>query len=147
MALVVFGFVVTACALTCQGIYVLRTGQTTPFFVRPSRSRALSSAIPRLAYAMLYLFPVGGVAVILAIALAKSGARRLQSWLVGNLGMIFWSMFFLLLGVLLLTQPVKMLRWTIRDNPELAENKSVVVITRLIGTGLLGMGIVMLARL
>lgn len=147
MALVVFGFVVTACALAYQGIYVLRTGQTTPFFVRPARSHALAGSIPRFAYAVLYLFPVGGIALILATALAKSGTRRLQSWLVGNLGMIFWSMCFSFIGVLLLAQPAKMLRWTIRDNPELAENKSVVVITRLIGTGLLGMGIVMLARL
>ena len=83
----------------------------------------------------------------LAMALAKSGVGRIQSWLVGNLGMIFWSSCLSFVGLLLLGQPVRMLRWTIRDNPELAENKLVLVITRFIGVGLLGMAIVMLARL
>jgi len=61
--------------------------------------------------------------------------------------MIFWSLCFVLIGILNLVQPVKMLRWTIRAHPELAENKSVIVITRLIGVGLLCMGVTMLARL
>jgi hypothetical protein len=147
MALVIVGWLLTACALAYQGIYILRTGQTMLFFVKSVHSRAPSGVLLRVAYALLYLFPVAAITVILATALAKGGLRRVQSWVIGNLGMIFWSICFLFIGLLLLAQPEKMLRWTIRANPDLADNKSVVVITRCIGVGLLGMGIVMLAKL
>ena len=147
MALLILGWLLTACAFAYQGVYILRTGHTTPFFVKHAHSRAPSALPARLAYALLYLFPVAAITVILATALAKSGVSRVQSWLIGSFGMIFWSLCFSLIGLLLLAQPEKMLRWTVRANPELADNKSVVVITRFIGVGLLGMGLVMIARL
>jgi hypothetical protein len=60
--------------------------------------------------------------------------------------MIFFSICLLLIGLLLLTQPEKMLRWTIRNRPGLADDKFVVSLTRWIGLGLMFMmGTAMLA--
>jgi hypothetical protein len=147
MAVVIVGSLLTACALAYQGVYILCTGQTMLFVVKPIHPRAPSGLFQRLGYALVYLFPAVAIMVILATALTKTGVIPVQSWVIGHFGMLFWSLCFLVVGGLHLALPEKMLRWTIRANPELADKKSVVVITRFIGVGLLGMGIAMLARL
>jgi hypothetical protein len=147
MAIVIVSWLIAACVLVYQGIYVLRTGCITLFFIRPEYSRAASGLLLRLSYAFVYLFPGVAIVVILVTALSRAGVARVESWVIGNLGMLIGSLFFMLIGFLLLVQPEKMLLWTIRDHPELAGNKAATVIARLIGIGLLTMGGVMLANL
>ncbi len=151
MLIVIVSWLLMICALVYQAIYVCRTGRPTLFFMKFTGSRASTRAplgtFSRLAHALLYLFPAVAMTVILATALSKSGVNRVRSYLIGNLGMILWSLFFLLIGLLLVVQPQKMLRWTLRANPELEDKKSAVVITRLIGVGIVGVGAVILARL
>jgi hypothetical protein len=87
------------------------------------------------------------IAVILAVALKKAGVKRVQIWVMGNFGMIFWSLYFLLMGFLFAVQPEKMMRWMMRANPQLVDNRSIVIVARLVGVGLMGMGLVFLAKL
>jgi hypothetical protein len=147
MAIVIVSWLIAAYVLVYQGIYVLRTGRITLFFIRPEYSRTASGLFLRLSYAFVYLFPGVAIVVILVTALSRAGVARFESWVIGNLGMLIGSLFFMLIGFLLLVQPEKMLLWTIRDHPELAGNKAATVIARLIGIGLLTMGGVMLANL
>jgi len=147
MALVIVGGLVTACALAYQAFYTLRTGHTMLFLLKPARTHAPSRATLRIAYTLLYLSPAVAIAVILAVALKKAGVKRVQIWVMGNFGMIFWSLYFLLMGFLFAVQPEKMMRWMMRANPQLVDNRSIVIVARLVGVGLMGMGLVFLAKL
>jgi hypothetical protein len=64
-----------------------------------------------------------------------------------RIGMIFRSLCLLVVGLLSLVQPEKMLRRTIRDKPELADDKRAVIILRFIGAGLFVMGLKALVTL
>jgi hypothetical protein len=81
------------------------------------------------------------------MALSKWGVLDIQTWARRNFSMLFWSLCLSLIGMLLVIQPEKMLRWTIRDNPDIAHNKSAVIITRFIGIGLVGLGLTIIRML
>jgi len=146
-ALVIVSWLIGVVVLACQAIYIFCTGQTNWFFARPLRSHPLSWGSRRIGYVLIHLIPAVGMTVLLLTALTKRGIEPVLSWVTENFGMFLYSLFFLLIGLLLLVQPEKMLRLTIRDNPELAESKFAVVIKRCIGAGLFGMGFQIIARL
>ena|SRR5258707_925909 len=145
LAPIVAYWVLAIVALTYQGVHILRTGHTDLFFVKPVDAHAPSGMARRLSYASIYLFSAGGMTAILATALTRSGVSRLQTWLANNFDMLFFSLCFAVVGLLLLLQPARMIRWTIRDRPELADNKSAVLVMRFLGVWSLGMGYMMLA--
>ena len=58
-------------------------------------------------------------------------------------GLLIGSSVFLVAGVLLLLRPEKMLRWTARTNPEIASNRFVLTMTRLIGVGFMAMAVLL----
>jgi len=62
-------------------------------------------------------------------------------------GMIYYSVLLGIVGVLFAAQPARMLRWTIRNHPELADNQGVLIIARLIGVGLLAMTLFIVEKL
>jgi hypothetical protein len=144
LAPIVYGWVLVILALTYQGVHILRTGQTDLFFVKPVDGQAPAGLVRRLSYACIYLFPAGGMTAILVSALAKSGASRLETWLANNFGMLFFSLCCAVVGLLLLLQPARMIRWTIRDRRELADDKSAVLVMRFLGVCSLGMGYMIL---
>ena len=145
MALVIAGWLATGAILIYQGVYTLFSGRVTLFFARSAQVRAAPGPFSRVAYAFIYLFPGVGAMVILAGALAKSGIARAEEWMLDNFGLLLGSSLLALVGLLHLLGPKKMLRWTIRTHPDLADNSTVVVITRLVGAGLLLIGLIMLS--
>jgi len=114
MALVILGRLLTACALLYQEIYTLRTGRANWFFQKPAASQTPLEVLSRLAYASVYLFPAIAIIVILATALVKPGLSRVETWVIGNSGMLFGPLLFSIIGLLHLVQPEKMLGRTIR---------------------------------
>jgi hypothetical protein len=147
MALVIVGWLTTACVLLYQGIYTLRTGYITLFFAKPEHSRPASGPVSRFAYAFVYLFPGVAAIVILVIALTRAGLSRPADWSIENFGTLFWPVCAIAIGVPSLLRPEQILRRTLRDNPELADNSFVVLITRFIGAGFLFVGFSILATL
>ena len=143
MPRIVFGSLLTAAVLLCQGIYTLRTGQTSLFFAKPG-AQAPSRAIRRFVSAFLYLFPAASIAVILASALARSGVSPLRSWLVENLEVLLSSLCFSVVGLLSFSKPEGMIRWTLRDRRELAGSRLAVMIWRVLGACFVWMAILML---
>ena len=68
----------------------------------------------------------------------------MASWIARNFGILFYGLFF---GMLIAVKPEMMLRWTIRDHPDLARNKSAIALSRFIGAALLLGGLMILAVL
>ena len=64
-----------------------------------------------------------------------------------NAGMIFFTVLLAVIGAMHLAEPARMLRWTLRNNPELGENRAVLIVTRFIGLGLLVLALFILAKL
>jgi hypothetical protein len=98
-------------------------------------------------YAFTYLFPAVGIIMILAMELARAGVMLVRTWIQMNLALLFWSTCFLVVGALLLVRPEQMLRWTVRHAPQIAGDKPVQLVARLIGVGFLAIALMMLKRL
>ncbi len=147
MALVIVGWLTTACVLLYQGIYTLRTGYITLFFAKPEHSRPAPGQVSRFAYASVYLFPGVAAIAILVIAVSRAGLTRPADWVIGNFGTLLWPICAIVVGVPTLLRPEQMLRRTLRDKPELADNSFVVLITRFIAAGFLFVGFTILATL
>jgi hypothetical protein len=147
MAYVIVGCLITASALIYQALYVLRTGHTNWFFVRAVRLHVTLGKPARIMHALVYGFPGIGIMVILATSLARADSKRVLTWVMENYGMLFFCLCFMIIGLLYLAQPARMLRWTIRTNPEIADNKSAIIFARFIAVGLIGMAIAMLISL
>lgn len=147
MGLVIVGALLIACVLLYQAICTFRTGRLILFPVKFAHPGANSRILHRACLALIYLFPAMAIIAILTTALSKWGVLGIQTWAMRNFSMLFWSLCLSLIGMLLVTQPEKMLRWTIRDNPDIAHNKSAVVITRFIGIGLVGLGLTIIRML
>jgi hypothetical protein len=62
-------------------------------------------------------------------------------------GMIYYSALLGIIRVLFAAQPGRMLRWTIRNHPDVADNQGALVIARLIGVGLLAMTLFIVEKL
>ncbi len=142
MALVIFGWLLGACVMTYQAVYILRTGRTTLFLDK--RARAPAGLVTRLRYAFVYLFPAVGIIAILATELVRAGVNRVWAWLSARLGAVALGSFMVITGLRLMVQPEKMLRELIRENPEVLEHRSTMVIARAVGTVLFGIGAVAL---
>jgi magnesium-transporting ATPase (P-type) len=147
MALVIVGWLTTACVLLYQGIYILRTGYVTLFFSKPERSRLASGPFSRIAHAFVYLFPGVAAVIILAITLFRVGISRLVDWVIGNFGTLFWPLCAIALGIPTLLRPEQTLRRTLPQNPELVNDNFVVLITRFIAAGFVLVGFAILATL
>lgn len=147
MALVILGWVVVSGFLVVQTIYVISTGQTMLFLVKPEHRHAPVGPLSRLIYALVYLFPSVGMIVILVGALKRHGLEPVRMWLHGNFGMLFYILLLAASGLLCLIQPVRMLRWTLRNNPEVANTRAGVMTARLIGLAVLLVSLFILAKL
>lgn len=132
MAFVIVLWLVGIGFFLAQGIYVIRSGQTT-LFVLKTQHRSPIGVVQRGAYATVLLLPALGMTGVLAAALAKSGFDPIKRWFDKNGGMLFYILLLGACGVWSLVQPAGMLRWTIRTNPELADNKAVLTTIRLVG--------------
>lgn len=142
MALVIFGWLLGACVMTYQAVYILRTGRTTLFLDK--RPRAPTGLVTRFRYASVYLLPAVGMIAILATELVRTGVGRVWGWLSARLGAVALCSFMMITGLLLVVQPEKMFRELIRQNPELLEHRSTMVIARAVGTVLFGIGALLL---
>jgi hypothetical protein len=147
MAFVILMWLLIAGVLLFQGMYVIRTGQTMLFLTKHEHRHPPAGPLSRVVYALIYWFPSLGMIVILASSLRRAGFSPLKVWLGRNSGMFFLALFLAVGGVLYIAKPAMMLRWTLRRNPELADDRFVIGITRLIGLAILCMAIFMLAKL
>lgn len=147
MAFVGLMWLTVATFLFAQGVHIIRTGQVTLFLAKPEHRPPARSALVRSAAAFLYLAASVGLTAILARKIEQVGLGPLRAWLHSIFGMLLWSFVLAAIGILHLLQPAKMLRWTIRFNPGLADNRSVVITTRLIGLGVLCVAFAIMARL
>jgi hypothetical protein len=132
MAFVIVLWLVGIGFFLAQGIHVIRSGQTTLFVLKAQR-RPPIGGVRRGAYAIMYLLPGLGMAGVLAAAFRKSGFEPVRKWFNANNGMLIYILLLGACGVWSLAQPASMLRWTIRTNPELADNRAVLVTIRLVG--------------
>jgi len=144
-AVVIVSWFIVGAFLVLQGVYTLRTGRITPFFTRPVYSRSARGPAGRLAYAFVYLLPGAAALIIIAVEGRRQGMGHVGTWFVDNLGMAVGASIFVALGLLHLFKPERMLRWTVQTHPELSRNAVVVVTTRVIGLGLLCLGLGMFA--
>jgi hypothetical protein len=147
MAFVILMWLMTAGVLFYQGLYVIRTGQTMLFLTKREHRHPPVGSLSRLAYAFVYWFPSVAMFVILATSLKRAGFGPLRAWLGRNSGMLFYALFLGAAGALQIAKPSMMLRWTLRNHPELADDRFALWITRLIGLALLCMAIFMLAKM
>ena len=147
MAIIVAIWILLVIALVAQEIYVVRSGQTMLLLVKRQHRHPPVSAGQRLAYAFVYLFPGFAMTVVLITAMKTAGLGAVREWFEHNSDDLFFLVVFAVVGVLNLACPTKMLRWTLRRNPELADNKTVVLITRLIGLGFIVFALAILAKL
>jgi hypothetical protein len=132
MAFVIALWLVGIGFFLAQGIYVIRSGQTT-LFVLKTQHRAPIGVVQRGAYAVMYLLPALGMAGVLAAAIRKSGFEPVRKWLNENSGMLIYILLLGACGAWSLAQPASMLRWTMRTNPELADNRALLLTIRLVG--------------
>lgn len=144
-AVVIVSWLIVGVFLLSQGIYTLRTGQITPFFTRPTYSRSARGLIGKLVYSFVYLFPGFAALIIIAMMVRRHGIEHVETWIDDNFGMAVGASLFVVLGLLHLFEPERMLRWTVQTHPELSRNGMVVVTTRVIGLGLLCLGLGMFA--
>ena len=143
MARVVFGVLLMMSVLLYQGIYVLRTGQTALFGSKVTREP--SRGLRKLTYTLLYLVPAVSAGVILGESLARSGLGPLQSWAAENVDAITIALLFSIVGLLSVGMPEAMMRWTLPGRLELVDNSNVVRLWRVLGFGLVWLGVQMLA--
>lgn len=144
-AVVIVGWLAVAVFLLLQGIYTLRTGHITPFFARPVYLRSARGPVGRLGYSFVYLFPGVAAFIIIVMMVYREGIDQVENWIVDNAGMALGASLFVVLGLLHLFRPELMLRWTVQTHPELSRNAAVVLTTRVIGFGLLCLGLGMFA--
>ncbi len=147
MGLVIVGALLVAFFLLYQAIHILFKGQFVLSYPRFAHPRPALRPIRRVCYALVFVFPVAGIFAILATALSKRGVLGIQTWVTTNFGMLLVSLCLSLVGTLVAVQPERMLRWTIREHPDLAREKSVIRMARLIGIGLVGLGLIILLML
>ena len=140
-AVVIVIWLIVGVLLLLQGIYTLRTGRVTPFFTKPIYSRSARGLVGRFGYSFVYLFPGVAALVIIARVVCRQGIEHAETWIVANLGMALGASVFVVLGLLHLFEPERMLRWTVRTHPELSRNGTVVLTTRVVGLGLLCLGL------
>ena len=145
--IVVASWVIVGAFLVFQGVYTLVRGRVTLFFVRPTYSRSARGLIGRLGYSFVYLLPGVAAITIFGLMIGRVGIDRARTWVVDNVGMLLGSLLFVTLGLLHLIKAEHMLRWTIRTHPELSQSTTVIVVTRVIGLGLLCLGLGMLAAI
>lgn len=147
MAFVILMWLVVAGFLVIQAVYVIRTGQTMLFMVKPEHRHPPVGPLSRFCYAFAYLFPSIGVMLILGAQLRRKGLGPVKAWVGENFGSLFYVLVLAAGGALYLAVPAKMLRWTLRNSPGLAENKSVLITMRLVGLGILLVALFILAKL
>ena len=148
MAFVVLMWLAGATFFFIQGVYIIRTGRVSLLFAKPEYQYSPRSVFVRLGYACFYLAISIAMLAILANQMERIGVSPLKKWLDENFGMLFWCLFLAVGGILYLVQPSKMIRWTIRSNdPTLANNRSMIITVRLIGLGILGVALAIMAKL
>jgi hypothetical protein len=67
------------------------------------------------------------------------------AWLRADYGMLVLSVYLALGGLFTALRPATMIRWTLRNNPELATHRDTVLTTRLIGLMILFIALLMIA--
>lgn len=147
MAFVALMWLAGAAFLFIQGVYVLRTGQVALMLAKPEHRPAPRGLLARSAWACFYLSTSLVMTALLANKIEDVGLDPLKAWLDDNFGMLFWSLMLAVVGIFCLWQPANMLRWTIRNYPRLAGNRSMVITVRLIGLGILGIALTIMIRL
>jgi hypothetical protein len=148
MAFIVTATLLIAYVLVHQAIYILRTGQITWFFLKNIvRLHEPLRRWSKVRYAILYLLMAGAIAIIWIKPFVKANSNRVLPWMkTANRGSLFVAVFFLVSGFLWLMWPKKMIRWTIRTHPGLADEKSIVLIGRILGILMIGFALVVLAN-
>jgi hypothetical protein len=147
MALVIVGWLLTACVLGYQAVHTLRTGQASWFCARSVEPGRALRPLLRLVYAILYAFPAVAIAAILTNEIARTGIKQIEDRIISNLGLLLLSSFFLIMGMLLLVRPERTLRWTLRTDPEVVEGGAATVVGRLIGVAFMAFALITLAHI
>lgn len=147
MAFVILMWLVAAGFLLIQTLYVIRTGQTMLFLVKRDHRHPPVGPLSRVGYAFVYFLPSVGITLILRAELRRFGFGPVRAWLGENFVSLFYMLFLAIGGALNLAIPAKMLRWTLHNNPKLADNKAVLITTRFIGLGLLIFALFIIAKL
>jgi len=82
----------------------------------------------------------------LASAFERVGWAPIREWYSENSGLIIGSFVLAVVGVLCVVQPAAMLQLFVREYPELAEDKRMLVVSRVIGAGLAILGLFILSK-
>jgi hypothetical protein len=69
------------------------------------------------------------------------------AWLRVDYGMLVPSVYLALDGLFTALQPATMIRWTLRNNPELVTRRDIVLTTRLLGLAILLIALLMITKL
>jgi len=145
-ALIVVAWISGALVLIVQGFYIVLSGKTVWFFAGAGHYRRVSRA-GRLGYAIVYFFPGVGAILILATLLKEAGVSRFMQWMHQNGAILFAELLLAAGAVMYLVRPAKMIGWTMRDYPELADNRGALITARLIGLVVLILALLMISKL
>jgi hypothetical protein len=85
--------------------------------------------------------------ILVARSVKSEEFEMLRNWLRENSGMLFYTALLGVAGVMFLAQPARMIRWTLRQHPELSGDPQMLITARLVGLGILCVVLFVLAKL
>lgn len=149
MLLVILGWIAVATVLIWQGVHILRRRRSAWFFGgRHARGGLPLGRGRTIAYALIHFVPGAAMLFVLATELSAPRTRTLlAAKLEENVGSLFFLLCLAAFGLWALVWPGNALRSTIREHPELAEDKRALLVDRLIGGALLCIVLFVLAKL
>jgi hypothetical protein len=152
MAVIVTLSAATACLLLFQAIHILKSGDTQMFFLtrKPRSVPGQTGSSRRVAGALMYGVPAGAILVLLAFAAIKNGKLAILSWLSADSGNLVGGVILFTFGLIALVWPDWILKGVqaAYPNADLGMNGGFgAALTRVLGTVLLGFGLLVLSVL
>jgi hypothetical protein len=150
MAIVITISVATALILLGQAVHVLTRGQTQIFFLHNKRLQGKTTLrMPmKIAGALMYGIPGCAVLLILTVAIVKNGPSFVLARIAADIGNLIGGVILFAAGLLALFRPDVVLGWAAAAHPDVAvklDTQFGGVLTRVLGTLLLGFGLLILA--
>jgi len=98
--------------------------------------------------ALIYIIPAVAITGLLITAFFRSNKALLLDWLLNNIGNLFGALTFVVVGCCALCWPNILLSWARASHPQIrTESEFARLTARLIGAGLLVIGLLILSHL
>jgi hypothetical protein len=143
MLALIFIWIATCLISLSQGFYIIFTGQPYLWLVK-HRWRSPMLFTKRVFHSLPYFVSGGGGMLILMKSPQFVDAK---TKIYEHAGLLCYAVTLLIIGLLHLIRPAQMLRWTLREHPDIAENQAAVATARLAGLALLLFGLFTLAKI